>query len=78
MDALEFRRMAKLLTHSRLRDAQFWLDQVTASVFSGTYADPKAGQITFADLYGEWSARQDNDFEPATLIELFERGSFRE
>ncbi|KQX72382.1 site-specific integrase [Aeromicrobium sp. Root472D3] len=39
-------------------DAQFWLDQITASVITGTYADPKAGQITFAAFYGEWSARQ--------------------
>lgn len=39
-------------------DAQFWLDQITASVITGTYADPRAGQITFAAFFGEWSARQ--------------------
>jgi hypothetical protein len=38
--------------------AQRWLDQVTASVVTGTYADPKAGQVTFAAFFGEWSARQ--------------------
>lgn len=31
-------------------DAQQWLDQVTAAVVTGTYADPKAGQITFAAI----------------------------
>ena len=35
-------------------DAQLWLDRVTASVISGTYADPKAGRITFAAFYAEW------------------------
>jgi integrase len=43
---------------NRGADAQFWLDQIIASVITGTYADPRAGQITFAAFYGEWSARQ--------------------
>jgi hypothetical protein len=29
-------------------DAQQWLDGVTSAVVTGTYADPKAGRITFA------------------------------
>lgn len=39
-------------------DAQQWLDQVTSAVVTGTYADPKAGRVTFAAFFGEWSARQ--------------------
>jgi integrase len=40
------------------RDAKLWLDQVAASVVTGTYIDPRAGQITFAQFYGDWSVRQ--------------------
>ena len=29
-------------------DAQQWLDQIAAAIITGTYADPRAGQITFA------------------------------
>jgi Phage integrase, N-terminal len=39
-------------------DAQRWLDEVTASVVTGSYVDPKAGQITFAAYFEQWSARQ--------------------
>lgn len=33
----------------RKTDAQRWLDEVTASVVTGQYVDPKAGQVTFRD-----------------------------
>jgi hypothetical protein len=33
-------------------DAQRWLDEVTTSVVSGQYVDPKDGHVTFRD-YGE-------------------------
>jgi len=49
-------------------DAQQWLDQVTATVVTGTYADPKSGQITFAAFYGEWSARQ--VWAPGTVLAM--------
>jgi integrase len=49
-------------------DAQFWLDQITTSVITGTYADPKAGQITFAAFFGEWSARQ--VWAPGTVVAM--------
>ena len=49
-------------------DAQQWLDQVTATVVTGTYADPKAGQITFAAFFGEWSARQ--VWAPGTVLAM--------
>jgi integrase len=39
-------------------DAKQWLDQVTAAVVTGQYVDPKAGRITFADFYTQWSSRQ--------------------
>lgn len=43
---------------TRKTDAQRWLDEVTASVVTGRYVDPKAGKITFARFYADWSARQ--------------------
>jgi integrase len=43
---------------ARKVDAQRWLDQVTASVVTGSYVDPKAGKITFAAYFEQWSARQ--------------------
>lgn len=49
-------------------DAQQWLDQVTATVVTGTSADPKAGQITFAAFFGEWSARQ--VWAPGTVLAM--------
>lgn len=49
-------------------DAQQWLDQVTSAVFTGTYADPKAGRITFAAFFGEWSARQ--VWAPGTVLAM--------
>ena len=49
-------------------DAQQWLDQVTSTVITGTYADPKAGRITFAAFFGEWSARQ--VWAPGTVLAM--------
>lgn len=49
-------------------DAQFWLDQVTTAVVTGTYADPKSGRITFAAFFGEWSARQ--VWAPGTVLAM--------
>jgi integrase len=43
---------------ARKVDAQRWLDEVTAAVVTGQYVDPKAGRITFAAFYAQWSARQ--------------------
>ncbi|WP_432457935.1 tyrosine-type recombinase/integrase [Cellulomonas iranensis] len=39
-------------------DAQRWLDEVTASVITGTYVDPKAGRVTFDAFARGWAARQ--------------------
>jgi integrase len=49
-------------------DAQRWLDHVTASVVTGTYADPKAGRVTFAAFFGEWSDRQ--VWAPGTVLAM--------
>jgi integrase len=43
---------------ARKLDAQRWLDEVTTSVVTGQYVDPKAGRVTFATFYTEWAARQ--------------------
>jgi integrase len=39
-------------------DAQRWLDEVTATVVTGMYVDPKAGRITLSAFYAAWAARQ--------------------
>ena len=43
---------------ARKIDAQHWLDKVTASRVTGTYVDPKAGRVTFAEYFAEWAQRQ--------------------
>ena len=42
----------------RKTDAQRWLDEVTASVVTGQYVDPKAGRVTFKDYAEQWRASQ--------------------
>lgn len=42
----------------RKTDAQRWLDEVTASVVTGNYVDPRAGKVTFRRFFDEWSGRQ--------------------
>lgn len=39
-------------------DAQKWLNEITASVVTGRYVDPKAGTVTFEGFYADWSQRQ--------------------
>jgi hypothetical protein len=39
-------------------DAHRWLDEVTTSVVTGTYVDPRAGKVTFRDCAAEWLAMQ--------------------
>lgn len=40
------------------RDAQRWLDEVTTSVVTGQYIDPKAAQVTFRTYANAWLAAQ--------------------
>jgi hypothetical protein len=39
-------------------DAQRWLDEVTASVVTGQYVDPRAGRVTLRDYAAKWAAAQ--------------------
>jgi integrase len=39
-------------------EARGWLDQVVSSKVTGSYVDPKAGKITFAEWWRQWSQRQ--------------------
>lgn len=39
-------------------DAKRWEDEVTAAVVTGTYVDPRAGNITFEQWYAQWSETQ--------------------
>ena len=50
----------------RKTDAARWLDQVTASVVTGSYVDPRAGGVTFHDWFASWSGRQ--VWAPGTLL----------
>lgn len=39
-------------------DAKDWLDQQTAAIVTGLWADPKAGKITFSAFADRWTERQ--------------------
>lgn len=43
---------------ARKVDAKRWLDEVTASIVTGAYVDPKAGRVTFAEYFTGWARRQ--------------------
>lgn len=43
---------------ARKVDAQRWLDEVTAAVVTGQYADPRAGQVTFREWFDTWAGTQ--------------------
>lgn len=43
---------------SRKVDAQAWLDQVTAAIVTGQYADPKAGRTSLRSYAVGWEASQ--------------------
>ena len=43
---------------ARKVDAQRWLDEVTTSVVTGTYVDPRAGRIRFRDQAEAWRLAQ--------------------
>jgi len=40
------------------RDAQKWLDEVSASVLTGQYVDPRAGKVTWSAWVETWMQRQ--------------------
>ncbi|MCW2763605.1 MAG: traSA:integrase fusion protein, partial [Marmoricola sp.] len=41
---------------ARKVDAQRWLDEVTASVMTGNYVDPRAGKVTFGEYAAAWQS----------------------
>lgn len=43
---------------SRKADAQRWLDEVTASILTGQYVDPRAGKVTFRAYATHWQGMQ--------------------
>jgi hypothetical protein len=43
---------------ARKADAQRWLDEVTASMVSGEYVDPRAGRVTFKAYAEQWRTSQ--------------------
>lgn len=50
----------------RKTDAQRWLDEVSASVLTGQYVDPRAGRITFRVYAEQW--RQAKPHRPTTAV----------
>src|SRR3954462_14794431 len=51
-------------------DAQRWLDEVTTSVITGTYVDPKAGKETVRAYAERWRAVQVHRPSTAELVEI--------
>lgn len=49
------------------RDAQRWLDEVTTSVVTGQYVDPRAGRLTFREYAETWLMSQVHREATATL-----------
>ncbi|WP_237304912.1 site-specific integrase [Streptomyces qaidamensis] len=47
-------------------DAQRWLDEVSASVLTGQYGDPRAGRVTFRAYAEQW--RQAKPHRPTTQV----------
>lgn len=43
---------------TRKIDGQKWLDEVTAAVVTGQYADPRAGRVTLQSFYDRWAVTQ--------------------
>ncbi len=39
-------------------DAAAWLDEVTSTLHTGTYVNPRAGRVTFQEFYDAWAPRQ--------------------
>lgn len=43
---------------ARKIDGQRWLDEVTASIVTGKYVDPNAGQLSLVEFFEQWAERQ--------------------
>lgn len=53
---------------ARKVDGQRWLDEVTASVVTGAYVDPKAGRLTFREYAETW--REAQVHRPSTVAHV--------
>jgi integrase len=58
---------------ARKTDAQRWLNEVTASVVTGMYVDPRAGNVTFAAYAEHWRSIQQHRPATAELVERIMR-----
>lgn len=52
----------------KMKDAQNWLDKVTAAVQTGTYVDPKAGRATVGHLAPVWLGVKAGRVKPKTFV----------
>lgn len=43
---------------TRKRDAEAWLDEITATIVVGNYVSPDRGRMTFTNYYRDWATRQ--------------------
>lgn len=50
-------------------DAQRWLDEVTASVLTGQYVDPRAGKVTFKEYAERWQKMQLHRVNTAAAVD---------
>jgi integrase len=50
-------------------DAQRWIDEMTASIVTGAYVDPKAGRTTFREYAEQWRKTQIHARSTRTSIE---------
>jgi hypothetical protein len=54
---------------ARKVEAQRWLDEVTTSIVTGQYVDPRAGKITFQAYAEQWRAAQVHRPTSAAYVE---------
>jgi hypothetical protein len=52
---------------ARKAEAQNHIAAITAALNTGTYADPKQGAITFAEVADEWMAAKETSLKPSTV-----------
>ena len=54
---------------ARKVEAQRWLDEVTTSIVTGQYVDPRAGKVTFQEYAEQWRAAQVHRPTSAAYVE---------
>lgn len=57
-------------TNARRAVVKQWLDDQTAAIVTGTYADPRHGRATLRDFFSEWSQRQIWETSTTRAMEL--------